>query len=129
MAEEERQGRHARLRRTARARILYTGTWAADDARRSSATTSWSCRRPDFGNGPKIGGGSWQWGVSSAAAATPRARMDYLKFAAAGQVLRPLSRRPPDIIPATDEAAALIPGFAEGGANRIFLRVLQASSR
>ena len=34
----------------------------------------------DLGNGPKVGGGSWQWGVTSKCA-NSEAAMDYLSYA------------------------------------------------
>ena len=43
---------------------------------------------PDFGNGPKIGGGSWQWGISRQLRRHGRGALDYMKFAAPGQVRR-----------------------------------------
>ena len=44
--------------------ILYNGTWTAVDTRKAFGNDTLFLPPPDLGNGPKIGGGSWQWGVS-----------------------------------------------------------------
>ncbi len=99
--------------------ILYAGSWASDTARKALGDDLVIMPSVDLGKGPKIGGGSWQWGVS-AGCQNPKAAMDYLDF----------TQRPENIakvasatgtIPATEAAAALVPGFEAGGTNRIFM--------
>ncbi len=74
---------------------------------------------PDFGNGPKIGGGSWQWGISSGCG-NKAAALDYLKFSLNPKYLAQFATKQ-NVIPATDEAAALTPGWKPGGPKRFFL--------
>jgi multiple sugar transport system substrate-binding protein len=74
---------------------------------------------PDFGNGPKIGGGSWQWAVSSTCS-DPEAAMDYLEFSLDPKYLAEFADKQ-SVVPATEEAAALAEGWGEGEPKRFFL--------
>ena len=74
---------------------------------------------PDLGNGPKIGGGSWQWAVS-ATCDQKAAAMDYLKFSLNKKYLAEMAEKQ-SVIPATEEAAAMVDGWQPGGAKRFFL--------
>lgn len=74
---------------------------------------------PDFGNGPKIGGGSWQWAISSSCS-QKSAALKYLEFSLNPKYLAEFADKQ-SVIPATEEAAALSPGWEEGGAKRFFL--------
>jgi multiple sugar transport system substrate-binding protein len=74
---------------------------------------------PDFGNGPKIGGGSWQWAVSSTCSQKDAA-MDYLKFSLDKKYLAEMAEKLNNV-PATEEAAAMVDGWEPGGAKRFFL--------
>ena len=44
--------------------IIYNGSWGAVDGRKKFGDDIVFLPPPDFGNGPKIGGASWQWGMS-----------------------------------------------------------------
>jgi multiple sugar transport system substrate-binding protein len=74
---------------------------------------------PDLGNGPKIGGGSWQWAISSSCA-NKDAALDYLKFSLAPKYLSLFATKQ-NVVPATDEAAAITPGWKPGEPKRFFL--------
>ena len=74
---------------------------------------------PDFGNGAKIGGGSWQWAVSSSCS-QKAAAMDYLKFSLTPKYESQFAVKQ-SVIPATEAAAALVPGWQPGGTKRFFL--------
>ena len=67
---------------------------------------------PDFGNGPKIGGGSWQWGVG-ATCEQADAAMDYLAFSLDPKYLKIAADS--GNVPATEEAAEMTPGWEKGG--------------
>ncbi|MET4592241.1 extracellular solute-binding protein [Arthrobacter sp. 754] len=99
--------------------ILYTGSWAADKAKTALGDDLVVMPTVDLGNGPKIGGASWQWGVTSGCE-NAEAAMDYLSYSLKPENLAAVAKAT-GTIPATDDAAALIPAFAEGGANRIFM--------
>lgn len=74
---------------------------------------------PDFGNGPTIGGGSWQWAVSSTCA-DPEGALDYLEFSLDPAYIAMFAEAQ-NVIPATEEAAALAEGWGPGGPKRFFL--------
>ncbi|MDQ0632464.1 multiple sugar transport system substrate-binding protein [Arthrobacter pascens] len=99
--------------------IVYTGSWAGDKARATLGDDLAVMPSVDLGNGPKIGGASWQWGVASGCTNTDAA-MDYLSYSLKPENVAAVAKAA-GAIPATNEAAALIPAFAEGGANRIFM--------
>jgi multiple sugar transport system substrate-binding protein len=99
--------------------ILYNGTWTAVDTRKAFGKDTLFLPPPNLGNGPKIGGGSWQWGVSTNCADTAGA-MDYMKFASQDKYVASVARDTNNI-PATDAAAAQVKGYEAGGENRIFL--------
>ena len=45
--------------------LSYTGVWNALASVDAIGDDLLILPPPDFGDGPKIGGGSWQWGISS----------------------------------------------------------------
>lgn len=99
--------------------ILYNGTWTAVDTRKAFGEDTLFLPPPDLGTGPKIGGGSWQWGISTNCA-DPAGAMDYMKFAAQDKYVASVARDTNNI-PATDAAAAQVKGYEEGGENQVFL--------
>ncbi len=99
--------------------VLYTGSWSADKARTALGDDLVVMPTVDLGKGPKIGGASWQWGVTTGCA-NSQAAMDYLSFSLKPENVAAVATAT-GTIPASNEAAALIPAFAEGGANRDFL--------
>lgn len=98
--------------------ILYNGTWTATDTRKAFGADTLFLPPPDLGNGPKIGGGSWQWGVSTGCAEKAGAQ-DYMKFAAQDKYVASVAAGTKNI-PATDAAAATVPGYQAGGENDVF---------
>lgn len=99
--------------------ILYNGTWTATDTRTAFKDDILFLPPPDLGNGPKIGGGSWQWGISANCQDTAGA-LDYMKFAAQDKYVAKVAADTKNI-PATDAAAATVPGYGPDGENQIFL--------
>lgn len=98
--------------------LLWNGSWTAIPTREKFGDDVVFLPPVDFGNGPKIGGGSWTWGYSATCSAKAGA-LDYLKFAAADKYVALVSEKTNNI-PTTDAAAALVPGFEKGGKNDIF---------
>ena len=82
--------------------ILYNGSWTAVDTRKKFKDVVF-LPSVDLGQGPKIGGGSWQWGASTNCA-TPEGAADYLKFAAQDKYVASVAKATTNI-PATDAAA------------------------
>jgi multiple sugar transport system substrate-binding protein len=99
--------------------ILYNGTWTAVDTRKAFGKDTLFLPPPDLGTGPKIGGGSWQWGISQNCSDQAGA-LDYMKFAAQDKYVASVARDTNNI-PATDAAAAQVKGYEKGGENEIFL--------
>ncbi len=98
--------------------IVWNGSWGAEAAREKLGDDVLFLPPPDFGNGPKIGGGSWQWGVSAGCKDAAGA-LDYLKFSLQDKYVAAVSDAT-GTIPATDAAAALVKGYEAGGVNDIF---------
>jgi len=98
--------------------IVWNGSWGAEAARAKLGDDIAFLPPPDFGNGPKIGGASWQWGMS-ATCNNPEGALDYLKFSLQDKYVAAVSTAT-GTIPATDAAAALVKGYEAGGANDIF---------
>ncbi len=73
---------------------------------------------PDFGQGPKIGGGSWQWAVTSAADAT--GANSWMETALADEYVADYANQT-GLIPATDAAAELTENYATDGALRMMV--------
>lgn len=100
--------------------ILYTGNWAANGVR-EAFDDAVVIPPPDFGNGPKIGAGSWQWALTTGCEQPDGAR-DYLEFALDTKYFVQYAEAI-GLIPATLTAAEEVPAYAEGGADRIFLEM------
>lgn len=99
--------------------VVYNGSWAADAIMSSKiASDTLIIPPPDFGKGPKIGGGSWQWGMTSQCGAKDGATA-YLKFALQTKYVVLLAKTL-GLIPATSAAAAEVPDFAPGGKYEIY---------
>jgi multiple sugar transport system substrate-binding protein len=100
--------------------LLYTGNWA-DATVRGAFDDAVVLPPPNFGDGPKIGAGSWQWGVTTGCEDIDGARA-YLEFAHDTEYFVQYGEAI-GLIPATLDAAAEIPAYAEGGASRIYLEL------
>ena len=61
-----------------RAVFHFTGSWSAADYRQRFGDDLLVMPVPDFGAGPKIGAGSWQWAISSACA-HPQAAREFIE--------------------------------------------------
>ena len=103
--------------------IMYSGSWAADATTTKFGDDVLFLPPPDFGQGPKIGGGSWQWAMSSGCSAKEGA-LAYLKFTTDKKYYVNFSKAL-GLIPAKTTAAAEIPNFAPGGKYEVFLKFAQ----
>jgi len=106
--------------------IMWNGSWAADAVTKKFGADVVFLPPPDFGKGPKIGGASWQWGMSSSCAAKDGA-LEYLKFSAKPEYYVAYANAL-GLIPANTDAAAKVPNFAPGGKYRFFLDLSQKDS-
>jgi multiple sugar transport system substrate-binding protein len=98
--------------------IQYGGSWAAAANAEAIGDDLAVMPSVDLGDGVKVGGGSWQWGVTTGCADT-EAAMDYLSYSLAPENIAAVSVATATI-PATEAAAALVPGFEEGGNLAVF---------
>lgn len=73
---------------------------------------------PDFGNGPKIGAGSWQWGVSSSCNNVEGASA-FIEHALQDEYLTAFSDLI-GLVPSTASAALMSKNYASGGALEVF---------
>jgi len=79
---------------------------------------------PDFGQGPKIGAASWQFGVS-ASSQHPDGASAFIEFALQDKYLAALSNGI-GLIPATPSAAAMTDNYKDGGPLHVFFALSQA---
>jgi multiple sugar transport system substrate-binding protein len=98
--------------------LWYTGSWAANDVVKNLGEDGIFLPTVDFGNGPKIGGASWQWGISSACE-NPEGAWEFVSYMMEPQQVAAMSAAT-GLIPTTAAAAALTENYAEGGPYRIF---------
>jgi multiple sugar transport system substrate-binding protein len=98
--------------------ILWSGQWSASNLQTKFGDDVLFLPPVDFGNGPKVGGGSWQWAVSSGCANQAGA-MDYMKFSAQDKYVASVATATFNI-PATDAAAATVKGYEKDGQYDVF---------
>lgn len=98
--------------------ILYSGSWSYSVLKPTVGSDLLSLPTVDLGNGPKVGGGSWQWGVTGTCPAKAAA-MSYLSYTMLPKNIALVAKATGNI-PATAEAAALVPGFQPGGEFDVF---------
>ncbi|MBT2517337.1 extracellular solute-binding protein [Streptomyces sp. ISL-90] len=105
--------------------LSYTGVWNALASIEAVGDDLLILPPPDFGTGPKIGGGSWQWGISSNCSEeqTEGARQ-YLEFSFQDEYIAEFADKQV-VIPATAGAEALTEHFSEDGALRPFVELSQ----
>ena len=98
--------------------LWYTGSWAADDVVNQLGSDALFLPTVDFGKGPKIGGASWQWGIS-AACQQPDGAWAFINYLMQPQQIALISNAT-GLIPTSTKAAALTEKYAEGGLYRPF---------
>ena len=94
--------------------VQYNGNWAVKDAYEALGEDLLILPPPDFGNGPKIGAASWQFGVSSTCEESEGANQ-FIEFILQDEYIVAFANRI-CLIPATANAAAQVPNYAPGGA-------------
>jgi multiple sugar transport system substrate-binding protein len=99
--------------------IQYNGNWAVKDAYEALGDDLAIVPPPNFGNGPKIGAASWQFGVSSTCQNAEGANQ-FIEFILQDKYIVAFANRI-GLIPATAAAAAEVPSYAPGGPFSIFV--------
>lgn len=103
--------------------LSYTGVWNGLAAVDAVGDDLLILPPPDLGKGPKIGGGSWQWGISSSCNAADGARQ-YLEFSFQDKYITEFADNQ-IVIPATEAAAQASKYFSDSGALRPFAEFSQ----
>jgi multiple sugar transport system substrate-binding protein len=98
--------------------MQWNGNWAALPALEKYGDDMLFLPAPDLGGGAKIGGASWQFGVS-ASSENPEGANAFIQFAIQDKYLAQFSKVT-GLIPATPAAAALTDNYAEGGPLNVF---------
>ncbi len=98
--------------------LWYTGSWSANDVVKAYGEDALFLPSPDFGKGPKIGAGSWQWGISKTCAA-PEGAWQFINYMMQPKQVAAMSVAT-GLVPTTFDAAALTDTYKEGGPFRVF---------
>ncbi len=98
--------------------LQWNGNWAALGALEAFGDDMLFLPAPDFGNGPKIGAASWQFGVSATTDA-PDCANAFIAFSLEDDYLAAFSDGI-GLVPSTPSAAALTENYAPGGPLEVF---------
>lgn len=93
--------------------LSWQGSWEALNAYEQWGDDMLLLPPPDFGNGPVIGGASWQWGVSTSCE-NPEGAFEYLEFSLKPEYIARFSEEL-GVIPATEAATELSSEFGTDG--------------
>jgi multiple sugar transport system substrate-binding protein len=106
--------------------LQWNGNWAAVPALDAFGDDMIFLPSPDFGHGPKIGAGSWQFGISSDSE-YPEGANAFIEFAIQPKYSAMFS----DVLglaPTTLEAAGMTENYAPGGPLEVFFGLSQAQA-
>ena len=106
--------------------LQWNGNWNAVKALDAYGDDMLFLPAPDFGHGPKIGAGSWQFGIS-ADSEYPEGANAFIEFALQPQYSAAFS----DVLglaPTTAEAAAMTENYGPGGPLEVFFGLSQAQA-
>lgn len=106
--------------------LQWNGNWAAVPALEAFGDDLLFLPAPDFGNGPKIGGASWQFGVS-ATTEYPEGARAFIEFALQDEYLAAFSDGI-GLVPSTTSAAAMTQNYGSGGALEVFYELSNQQS-
>ncbi len=103
--------------------LQWNGNWNAIKALDAFGDDMLFLPAPDFGHGPKIGGASWQFGISSKSQ-HPEGAAAFIAFAIQDKYLAQFSDAI-GLIPATSSAAELTTNYKTGGPLNVFFELSQ----
>lgn len=106
--------------------IAWNGNWAAVPILEKFGDDTLFLPAPDFGNGPKIGAASWQFGVSSSSE-HPEGAAAFVTFVLQDKYMAAFSDGI-GLIPPTPEAAAMTKNYSDGGPLEVFYGLSQAQA-
>ena len=96
----------------------WNGNWAAVATMDGGVDDVLFLPAPDFGNGPKIGAGSWQFGVT-AGSEHPEGAAAFIKFATQDKYLAAFTDGI-GLVPSTASAAEMTETYKDGGPLNVF---------
>jgi multiple sugar transport system substrate-binding protein len=103
--------------------LWYTGSWAANDVVKKFGSDALFLPTVDFGKGPKIGGASWQWGISKTCNDVAGAGQ-FLTYAMQGPQVALFSNAT-GLIPSTRAGAKLTVDYSPTGKYRTYFDMLK----
>lgn len=106
--------------------MSWNGNWAALPVVKEFGDDALFLPAPDFGNGPKIGAASWQFGVS-ATSEHPEGARAFVEFAIQDSYLTAFSDGT-GLIPPTTSAAEATKNYAAGGPLEVFYGLSEAQA-
>ena len=106
--------------------ISWNGNWAALPAVEAFGDDALFLPAPDFGQGPKIGAASWQFGISGTSEHPEGARA-FIEFALTDKWFSAFSDGT-GLIPVTASAAETTEHYKEGGALEVFYALSEAQA-
>ena len=106
--------------------LQWNGNWVAVNTLNALGDDVLFMPAPDFGNGPKNGAASWQFGVSSTSE-HPDGASAFIEFAIQDKYLAQFSDGI-GLIPATRDAAAMTKNYAPGGPLEVFFGLSEAQA-
>ena len=106
--------------------IQWNGNWAALPAVEAFGDDVLFLPAPDFGNGPKIGAASWQFGIS-ATSENPDGARAFIEFAMQDKYFAQFSDGT-GLIPSTASAAAATQNYKAGGPMEVFYSLSEAQA-
>ncbi len=98
--------------------LQWMGNWVAVKALEKYGDDLLFLPAPDFGNGPKIGAASWQFGIS-ATSEHPEGASAFIEFAIQDKYLAQFSDAI-GLVPATSTAAEMTKNYKQGGPLSVF---------
>ncbi|TWI69256.1 carbohydrate ABC transporter substrate-binding protein, CUT1 family (TC 3.A.1.1.-) [Pseudoduganella lurida] len=101
----------------------YTGSWKAREYAQQFGDDLVVMPPPDFGQGPKIGAASWQWGITRSCR-QPEGAAAFLAHLIAPAEMAAASRDT-GLVPVTAQSAALTEHYRPGGDWRIYFEFAQ----
>lgn len=101
--------------------LQWMGNWVAVKALEKYGDDLLFLPAPDFGKGPKIGAGSWQFGVS-ATSQHPDGASAFIEFAIQDKYLAQFSDAI-GLVPATSSAAQMTKNYKKGGPLEVFFEL------
>ena len=104
-----------------RAALAYTGNWYYPKLVDAWGDDLVIMPPVDFGNGPVVGGGSWEWGITSTCA-HPDGAWQYIQFILQPEYVAAMSDAT-GLLPATASAKDMTQNYGQGGAESIYVEI------